>query len=131
MTQSIPVLDTVKREAIKAELIALMRNRAPGTENGLQFEGVTLDNPTPENLVTLLILRDLCSEHRQYSIVQWPGGISLVRTAQVDALEKAIQDVNEKHNYILRGGSDKIGALLDADGAPIARPSKPITEHGE
>lgn len=118
--------DWKKRRDFKNELRALMSKRAPGMESGVQFEGVTLDNPTPANATILLVLRELVNEDRQFSIVNWPGGISLVRTAGVDNLDKAIQNVNENANYIIRGGSDKAADLLNN----AARPTGTINEDG-
>jgi hypothetical protein len=48
--------------------------------------------------------------------VNWPGGISLVRTAQVDALaqnDKTMVEFNEGKNFIIRGGSDKAADLFN------------------
>lgn len=118
--------DWKKRRDFKNELKVLMHKRAPGMENGIQFEGVTLDNPTPENATILIVLRELVNEDRQFSLVQWPGGIALVRTAGVDNLGKEYQQVNENANYIVRGGSDKAADLF----ANAPRPTGTITEDG-
>lgn len=118
--------DIKKRRELKVALLGLMANRAPGVENGLQFEGITLDNPTPEALTILLVLREIVNDDRQFSIVQWPGGISLVRTAGVDNLDKSIQNVNENANFIVRGGTKKAVDLFDN----AAVPTGTITEDG-
>ena len=118
--------DWKKRRDFKNELKVLMSKRAPGMENGMQFEGCTLTNPTPENVTILLVLRELVSEDRQFSIVNWPGGISLVRTAGVDNLGKEYQEVNEKANFIIRGGSDKAADLFNS--AP--KPTGTVKEDG-
>lgn len=112
--------DYKKRRTLRTELLALMANRAPGIENGIQFEGITLDNPNPESITIMLVLKEIC-EDRQYSMVNWPGGISLVRTAQVDALaskDKAMVDFNEEKNFIIRGGSDKASDLFNSAATP-------------
>lgn len=112
--------DYQKRRNLRNELVALMEKRAPGIENGLQFEGITLDNPTPEAITLVLVLKEIC-ENRQYSMVNWPGGISLVRTAQVDALaskDKAMVEHNEEKNFIIRGGSDKAADLFNNAATP-------------
>lgn len=118
--------DWKKRRDFKNELRVLMAKRAPGMEGGIQFEGCTLDNPTPANATILLVLRELVNEDRQFSIVNWPGGISLVRTAGVDNLGKELQQVNENANFIIRGGSDKAADLLHH----AARPTGTITQDG-
>jgi hypothetical protein len=121
--------DFRKRRELKFALLKLMRERAAGMENAIQFEGITLDNPTPESATILLVLRDIVNEDRQFSIVQWPGGISLARTANVDNLAKDQQQVNESANFIIRGGSDKSADLLSADN--IARPTGSYKGNGE
>jgi hypothetical protein len=121
--------DFRKRRELKFALLKLMRERAAGMENAIQFEGITLDNPTPESATILLVLRDIVNEDRQFSIVQWPGGISLARTANVDNLAKEQQQVNESANFIIRGGSDKSADLLSADN--IARPTGSYKGNGE
>lgn len=112
--------DHKKRRNLRTELLALMAKRAAGIENGLQFEGITLNDPNPESITIMLVLKEIC-EDRQYSIVNWPGGISLVRTAQVDALshgDKAMVDFNEENNFIIRGGGDKAANLFKNAATP-------------
>lgn len=118
--------DYRKRRELKHALLALMSKRAPGMENGIQFEGVTVENPTPETLTIVLVLQEIATEDRQFSIQNWPGGIALVRTAQVDALSKDIAAVNENANFIIRGGTDKAADLLNN----AARPTGKITVDG-
>jgi hypothetical protein len=117
--------DIKKRRELKLALLALMANRAAGVENGIQFEGVTLDKPTPETLTIVLVLREI-TQDRQYSIVNWPGGISLVRTAAVDNLDEDVRNVNQNANFIIRGGSDKSIDLVNQ--AP--KPTGVIKEDG-
>lgn len=111
--------DHKKRREFKLELLALMKQKAAAMERGIQFEGVSLDNPTPEHATILLVLRDIVNEDRQYSIVQWTGGISLVRTGQVDTLDQAQQDVNVKSNFIIRGGSEQAEDLFNHAATPM------------
>jgi hypothetical protein len=112
------VFDSKWRESLKLEVLQLIKKRHPAIDRGLQFEGVTLDNPTEENLATILVLQEIISQMREFSLVQWPGGIALVRTGQVDKLDSAIQEVNENSNYIIRGGSEKAAELLDNAAVP-------------
>jgi hypothetical protein len=112
-----------KRRDLKLELLEKMRT-IPGMEKGMQFEGVTLNNPTPEHATILLVLRDIVNEDRRYSIVQWPGGISLVRTAQVDAIAQqkgSEMEFNEQQNFVIRGGSDKAADLLSPESVATAK----------
>ena len=118
--------DIKKRRELKLALLGLMAQRAPGKENGLQFEGVTLENPSPENLTVVLVLREIVTENREFSIVNWPGGISLVRTAGVDNLSHELQEVNENANFIVRGGTEKAADLLNN----AAKPTGVITPDG-
>jgi hypothetical protein len=110
--------DYRKRKELKNALRALMAKRAAGMEHGLQFEGVQLADPNPENLTLMLVLQELVSEDRQFSLVQWPGGVALVRTAGVDNLSKEYQQVNEGSNFIVRGGSDKAADLANVAPTP-------------
>ena len=118
--------DWKKRRDLKLALLNLMSKRAAGVENGIQFEGITLDNPTEVALPIVLVLKEIINEDRQFSIVNWPGGIALVRTAGVDNLDKDVQKVNEGANFIIRGGSDKAGHLFDNAPKPTGR----VTEDG-
>lgn len=121
MTNNTPttaVFDSKWRMNLKMEVLQLIKKRHPAIDRGLQFEGVTLDNPTEENLATILVLQEIITEMREFSLVQWPGGIALVRTGQVDKLDKAIQEVNENSNYIIRGGSEKAAEILDNAAVP-------------
>lgn len=115
------VFDSKWRENFKIELLALIKKRHPAIDRGLQFEGVTLDNPTEENLATLLVLREIVATMREFSIVQWPGGIALVKTDQVNKLDKSYQDVNENSNYIIRGGSEKAADLFENAAVPTGK----------
>jgi hypothetical protein len=121
MTNSTPTtaaFDSKWRMNLKLELLQLIKKRHPAMDRGLQFEGVTLDNPTEENLATILVLQEIITEMREFSLVQWPGGIALVRTGQVEKLDKAYQEVNENSNYIIRGGTEKASDLLDNAAVP-------------
>ena len=121
MTNSTPTtaaFDSKWRMNLKLELLQLIKKRHPAMDRGLQFEGVTLDNPTEENLATILVLQEIITEMREFSLVQWPGGIALVRTGQVEKLDKAIQEVNENSNYIIRGGTEKAADILDNAAVP-------------
>lgn len=118
-TESIPVVfDSKWRSELKTEILQLIKKRHPAIDRGLQFEGVTLDNPNEKSLATILVLQEIITQERQFSLVQWPGGIALVRTSQVDRLDKAYQDVNEGSNYIIRGGTEKATDILDNIAAP-------------
>ncbi len=116
MTHNTPALnplitDTNKREALKGEILKLARTQLLKPDAGLQFEGIDFSNPTPEGATLLLILQDICKTHREYSIINWTGGVSLVRTADVEKLKSEYRDVNEKNNFIIRGGSEKAADL--------------------
>ena len=113
-----PVLDSQKRAELKAELLALLQKRHRVIERGLQLEGVSLDNPTPETLTLVLVVQDIIREHREYSVIQWPGGISIVRTAGIDNLNKDFQEVNENSNFIVRVGSEDAADLLNNPAVP-------------
>jgi hypothetical protein len=113
-----PVLDSHKRLELKNELLTLLRKRQRDVERGIQLEGITLDNPTPETLTLILVVQDIVREHREYSVIQWPGGISIVRTAGVDTLNKDFQEVNEKSNYIIRGGTEEAADLFSNPAKP-------------
>ena len=115
-----PVLDSVKRAELKVELLNLLKQRHRVIERGIQLEGVSLDNPTPETLTLVLVIQDIIREHREYSVIQWPGGISIVRTAGIDNLNKDFQQVNENSNYIVRGGTEEAADLLNNPAVPDA-----------
>lgn len=118
LTQIPVAFDSKWREELKKELIHLIKKRHPAIDRGLQFEGVTLEDPNEKSLATLLVLQEIVAQDRAFSIVQWPGGIALVRTAQVDNIDKAYQEVNENSNYIIRGGSEKAADLFDHVATP-------------
>ena len=117
-TPSSSALDSNKRAELKTELEQLIRKRHPAIDRGLQFEGVTLLNPDERSLSIILVLQEIIRENREFSLVQWPGGIALVKTGQVDNLNKDYQKVNEQANYIIRGGTEKAAELLDNAAAP-------------
>lgn len=119
MTDITPALDPQKRLELKTQLLDLLRKRHPGIDRGLQIEGVTLNNPTPENFALVLVLQEILKESREFSVVQWPGGIAIVRTAQVDSLSPDYQRVNEKANFIIRGGSDNLDSFETLVPKPI------------
>lgn len=119
-----PVLDSQKRAELKAELLDLLQKRHRVIERGIQLEGVSLDNPTPETLTLVLVIQDIIREHREYSVIQWPGGISIVRTAGIDNLNKDYQEVNENSNFIVRGGSEEAANLIDTPAVPVSGEEK-------
>lgn len=113
-TDNVPlVFDSKWRAQLKADILEKIRKRHPAIDRGLQIEGCTLDNPTEENLAILIVLQEIVTEHREFSIVQWAGGVALVRTAQVDRINKDFQEVNETSNFIIRGGTDKAADLMN------------------
>lgn len=120
MSNDTAVLDPQKRLELKNQLLSLLRTRHPGIDRGLQFEGVTLDNPTPENFALVLVIKDILQQHREFSVVQWTGGIALVKTAQVEAINPDYQRVNEKADFIIRGGSDNLDMFEDRVPKPIS-----------
>lgn len=105
------ITDSLKREKIKNQILELARQKVVKPESGFQFEGIRFDNPTPEAATVLLILQEICAEHREYCIVNWNGGPALVRTQDVDNLKEEYRTVNERANFIIRGGSDKAADL--------------------
>lgn len=106
MTLNPAITDSLKREKIKADIIDLARKVLVKPDAGFQFEGINFSNPTPEAATILILLQEICSTHREYSLVNWNGGPALVRTADVDRLSESYRTVNEKANFIIRGGSD-------------------------
>ena len=124
MTNPTSALDSQKRLELKNQILDLMRKRHRAIDRGLQFEGVTLDNPQPEHFALILVLKDILQTHKEYSVVQWSGGIALVRTAQVDALNPDYQKVNEKSDFIIRGGSDNLDIFEDRAPTPISGENK-------
>lgn len=124
MANDIPattVFDSKWRNELKVEIIALIKKRHPAIDRGLQFEGVTLDNPNEKSLATILVLQEIVSTMREFSLVQWAGGIALVRTGQVEKIDKAYQEVNENANYIIRGGTEKAADLLENAAVPTGK----------
>lgn len=119
-----PVLDSQKRAELKAELLDLLQKRHRVIERGIQLEGVSLDNPTPETLTLVLVIQDIIREHREYSVIQWPGGISIVRTAGIDNLNKDYQEVNENSSFIVRGGTEEAANLIDTPAVPVSGEEK-------
>lgn len=106
-----PLTDTFKREQIKAGVLKLAREKLVKPDAGLQFEGINFANPTMEAATFLLVLQEIVTVHREYSLINWNGGVSMVRTADVDKLSAEYRGVNEKNNFIIRGGTDKSADL--------------------
>ena len=104
--------DVLKRRKLKAQILSLMDAKSRGMERGLQFEGVTLDNPTPQSFTVIMILQEILRERRDLGLVQWPGGVSLVNKRDIDALSAEYREPNEKTNFIISGGTDAAADLL-------------------
>ena len=113
MTQplNLAITDSLKRAKIKADILALAKKQLAQPERGFQFEGINFNNPTPEAANILLLLQEIVTEHKEYSLVNWNGGPALVRTQDVENLQSEYRDVNEKANFIIRGGTDKAADL--------------------
>lgn len=122
MTNVAPALDPQKRAELKTELLNLLRRRHRGIDRGLQLEGVNLDNPTPENFALILVIQDILQESREFSVIQWTGGIAIVRTAQVDSIAPEYQKVNEGADFIIRGQSDKVEDFPNRVPIPVEPP---------
>lgn len=121
-------LSTEKLEDLVQTVLRFMRSRKRGIEGAWQFVGLDLADPKPEYINDIRVIQTILQRHKEFSIVQWPGGVSLVKTAQVDALSPAYQQINEATNYIVRGGSDKVADLIGE--APEATPTGTITDDG-
>lgn len=113
------ITDSKKRAEVKAALLNLAREKLNKPDSGFQFEGISFSNPTPEAATLLLILQEICTETQMYSIVNWNGGPALVRTADVDRLSDTYRHVNEKANFIIRGGTDKAADLAGNTATPV------------
>jgi hypothetical protein len=116
--------DVLKRRKLKAQILGLMDAKGKGMERGLQFEGVTLDKPTPQNFTVIMLLQEILRERRDLGLVQWPGGVSLVNKRDIDALAAEYREPNEKTNFIISGGTDKAADLL----SNIAKPTGQYTD---
>lgn len=117
-TPPIPALDSKFRLTLKNELLEMIRKRHPAIDRGLQFEGVSMTDIDEKGMSIILVLQDILQQNRDLSIVQWPGGIALVRTQQVDALNDDYRQVNENANFIIRGATDKTEDLLNHAAVP-------------
>ena len=116
--------DVLKRRKLKKQILSLMDSKGAGMERGLQFEGVTLTNLTPQNFTVVMLLQEILRERRDLGLVQWPGGVSLVNKRDIDALARDFREPNEKTNYIISGGTDKAADLL-------ANAAKPTGQYGD
>lgn len=119
-------LSQEKLEDLVTTMLRFFRTRKLGNEGGMQFIDLDLADPKPQDIVTVKVIQTILQRYREFSIVQWPGGLSLVKTAQVDALSEAYRHINESTNFIVRGGSDKVSDLLGD--APVAVPTGTITD---
>lgn len=130
MTQHITSdLSAAKLDDLVESLIRFFRTRKFGMEGGMQFIDLDLADPKPQDFDTVRVIQEILRRYpRQYSIVQWTGGMSLVKTAQVDALSQEYQQINQATNFIVRGDSEKVRDLLGD--APIAAPTGTITKDG-
>lgn len=121
MTNNLPpiaALDSKFRQNLKFELLELIRKRHPAIDRGLQFEGVNMASLDDKGLAVVLTVQEILQQNRDLSLVQWPGGIALVRTQQVEQLNPDFQHVNETANYIIRGGSEKTEDLTNYVAVP-------------
>lgn len=118
---STAAVDTKFRNQLKFELLDMIRKRHPAIDRGLQFEGVNVETLDDKGIAIVLVLQEILQQNRDLSVVQWPGGIALVRTAQVDNLNADYKQVNENSNYIIRGGSDKASDLTDYVAVPTTK----------
>ena len=107
------------RRQLKKELIQLITQKHAALDRGLQFPGVTHQNPSPDSMTIMLVLQDILRERRDLSIVNWAGGISLVRRGQVAEIPDEIRKVNEDANFIINGGTDKGANLVDNAAVPV------------
>lgn len=110
--------DSLKRAKIEGEILKLAKKLLVKPDACLDFEGVNFAEPTPEAATLLLILQNITKKHREYSLVNFRGGVALVRTEDVEKLTSDIRDVNEKANFIIRGGTDKAADLAANIAAP-------------
>lgn len=116
------ITDSLKRAKIEKEVLALARRLLVKPDSCLDFEGINFADPTPEAATTLLILQNITKKHREFSLVNFKGGVALVRTEDVEKLKSDIRDINEKSNFIITGGSDKAANLA----ANVAEPAGTI-----
>lgn len=107
------------RRQLKKELIKLITEKHSALDRGLQFPGVTHDNPSPASMTIMLVLQDILRERRDLSIVNWAGGISLVRRGQVEEIPDDMRKVNEDANFIINGGTEKGAKLTEYAAVPV------------
>lgn len=112
------ITDSLKRSRMEGEILALARRLLVKPDACLDFEGVNFSEPTPEAATLLLILQSITKKHREFSLVNFKGGVALVRTEDVEKLGAEIRTVNEKSNFIIKGGTDKSADLAANIAAP-------------
>lgn len=113
------ITDSLKRSRIEGEILALARKLLVKPDACLDFEGVSFTDPTPEAATLLLILQSIAKKHREFSLVNFKGGVALVRTEDVEKLDGSLRHINEKSNFIITGGSEKAANLADNVASPI------------
>jgi hypothetical protein len=82
-------------------------------------------------MTIMLVLQDILRERRDLSIVNWAGGISLVRRGQVEEIPDDIRKVNEDANFIVNGGTEKGAKLTEYAAVPVGseyRDDKQLTD---
>lgn len=110
--------DSLKRAKIEGEILALANKLLVKPDSCLDFEGINFADPTPESATLLLILQSITKKHKKFSLVNFKGGVALVRTEDVEKLAADVRDINEKSNFIITGGSEKAANLADNVAVP-------------
>ncbi len=119
LSKSISYLtDSLKRAKIEGAILKLAKQLLVKPDACLDFEGVNFAEPTPEAATLLLILQNITKKHREFSLVNFKGGVALVRTEDVEKLKSEILDINQKSNFIIKGGTDKSADLAAHIAAP-------------
>lgn len=102
--------DGKKKKELKEELLATLRQNLRNTNDALDLEGVDfrasgLSKAEAEKAALLMeAIQELVREHREYSIVDFSGGLTIVLTRGVEALPKELREFNERIGIIERGG---------------------------
>ena len=118
------ITDSAKQAKIEAALLAHFRSHLVKPWALVDFPGIQFTNPTPEAATTLLILQSIVSKNRDYTLINFSGGVAVVRTADYETINKDYQQVNENANMVIRGGTDKSADLLDNLPAPVNADTK-------
>lgn len=107
--------DHFERREMKGQVLRIIQtifaSAPPGALIDLKDISITGQGGHPDQRMQMMVMgivREICFQYPQWSLVDFKGGVGIARTIEVESLPERIRAQNVAGGNIIIGGSDKL-----------------------